>query len=173
VEAPRKAGIDIVEVLEKFHATHYVPSRMRLVINAPRPLAELRSFVESTFGSIPPKEPGPFACPSDPTPLPQDRMRMIYVTPAAERHMLRVMWSLPERQEDYAFGLTDYFSYILGHEGPGSLALVLKERGWANSVVCGRFEDLSTFSFFGAEVELTVEGLQHVDDTVRAEDVLR
>ncbi len=168
VEAPRRAGIDMVKVLEDFHEKHYVPSRMRLVINAPRPLAQLRSFVETTFGSIPAKEPGPFELPSDPTPLPEDRMRMIYVVPAAERHVVRVMWSVPERQADYTFGVCDYFSYVLGHEGPGSLALVLKTRGWANSVVCGRFEDLSTFCFFGAEVELTMEGLQHVEDVVSA-----
>ncbi len=166
LEAPRKAGIDIVKVLEDFHAAHYVPSRMKLAVCSPRPLAEVRSFIESTFGSIPSQEPVPYECPSDPTPQSKDRKRFIYVVPVSERHALRFMWALPEKSADYEYGCADYMTYVIGHEGPGSLALVIKSRGWGNSLVSGRFEMLSNFCFLGVEIELTEEGLRHIDEMV-------
>jgi len=57
-------------------------------------------------------------------------------------------------------------SHLIGHEGPGSLLSELKNRGWVNSLVAGESSGAKGFSFFGINVDLTEDGIQHTDDIV-------
>lgn len=59
-----------------------------------------------------------------------------------------------------------YVSHLIGHEGPGSLLSELKNRGWVNSLVAGESSGAKGFSFFGINVDLTEDGIQHTDDIV-------
>jgi insulysin len=55
---------------------------------------------------------------------------------------------------------------LLGHEGKGSLLSALKAKGWCNSLVSGKRNGARGFSFFSVVVDLTEEGIKHVDDIV-------
>lgn len=55
---------------------------------------------------------------------------------------------------------------MLGHEGEGSLLSALKAKGWCNSLGSGKRLSARGFQFFVVYVELTEEGLQHIDDIV-------
>lgn len=59
-----------------------------------------------------------------------------------------------------------YWSHLLGHEGKGSLLSTLKEKGWCNSLVSGKRSSARGFDFFSVYVDLTEEGIFHVDDIV-------
>lgn len=57
-------------------------------------------------------------------------------------------------------------SHLVGHEGPGSLLSALKDRGWCNMLMSGPRTPARGFAFFSVTVDLTVEGLEHVDEIV-------
>ncbi len=42
--------------------------------------------------------------------------------------------------KDYRLGALDFISFVLGHEGEGSLAFCLKKKQWATRVTVGGFE---------------------------------
>lgn len=54
----------------------------------------------------------------------------------------------------------------MGHEGPGSILSVLKARGWSNSLVAGHRPSPRGIGFFAVAVDLTEEGMDHVDEIV-------
>lgn len=54
----------------------------------------------------------------------------------------------------------------MGHEGQGSLLSALKERGWCNTLVAGARSPARGFAFFNVTVDLTIEGLDHVDEII-------
>ena len=63
----------------------------------------------------------------------------------------------------------DYFvSWLLGHEGSGSLLSYMKDKGWANSLGASDNANLEDFITFEVTVELTNKGLGAVDDVVGA-----
>ena len=59
-----------------------------------------------------------------------------------------------------------YLSHLLGHEGEGSLLSTLKTKGWCNSLVSGRRSAARGFDFFSVYVDLTEEGINHIDDII-------
>jgi insulysin len=60
-----------------------------------------------------------------------------------------------------------YLSHLFGHEGPGSLLSVLRAKSWCNSLVGGGRTTARGFGFFGVYVDLTEEGIDHIDDIVK------
>jgi insulysin len=54
----------------------------------------------------------------------------------------------------------------MGHEGPGSILSTLKARGWSNNLVAGSRPAPRGMGFFGVTVDLTEEGIKHIDDIV-------
>lgn len=58
-------------------------------------------------------------------------------------------------------------SHLLGHEGEGSLLSFLKAKGWCNSLVSGGKAGARGFCFFNVCVDLTEEGLNHIDDIIK------
>ena len=59
-----------------------------------------------------------------------------------------------------------YINMLVGHEGPGSLYSFLKDRNWCEYVTCG-YETFPGFSFFGINVGITKEAMDHIDDIVK------
>lgn len=63
----------------------------------------------------------------------------------------------------------DYFvSWLLGHEGVGSLLSYMKKKGWANSIGASDNANLSDFITFEVTVELSNKGLGAIDDVCEA-----
>lgn len=60
-----------------------------------------------------------------------------------------------------------YVSHLLGHESDGSLLSALKKAGWSDSLMAGkRTAARGSCNFFTIVVDLTEEGIQHVDDII-------
>lgn len=162
---PRQRGVDIVEVIRKFHADFYAPHMMKLVVIGAQPLAEMRAVVEGLFSAIPSKSVALPTLSNEPWSK-QYCGRVFRLVPTSTSHTVRCVWALPEAEADYRYGASAYISHCLGHESDGSLLAELKHRGWANQLMAGHFEATSQFVVFGCECDLTSQGLEHVDDVV-------
>ena len=79
---------------------------------------------------------------------------------------LTVIWSLRSFQKFYRDAPVDYFSYLLGHEGDGSLSQVLKEEGLANSLEADVEHEMRVMTTFIIQVDLTERGYKEKERVV-------
>ncbi|XP_048003633.1 insulin-degrading enzyme isoform X2 [Leguminivora glycinivorella] len=97
---------------------------------------------------------------------PELRRKRAYCLPVKDLRSLSIDFPIPDTRKHYKSGPGHYLSHLLGHEGPGSLLSELKARGWCNSLVGGTRIGARGFGFFGVQVDLTEEGVEHIDDIV-------
>jgi len=66
----------------------------------------------------------------------------------------------------------DYVSWILGHEGKGSLISYLRKKMWAVDILCGTgendFEHNSMYALMKLTIMLTDKGQEHLSDVLNA-----
>lgn len=66
----------------------------------------------------------------------------------------------------------DYVSWILGHEGKGSLISYLRKNMWAVDIICGSsengFEHNSLYALMKLTVMLTNKGQEHLPEVLNA-----
>lgn len=58
-------------------------------------------------------------------------------------------------------------SSLFGHEGSTSILTVLKKRGWSNKLSAGSKFEARGIELFDIDVDLTEEGVEHVDDIIK------
>ena len=77
---------------------------------------------------------------------------------------MQLVFPLPSMQPHFRVKPDSYVSYLLGHEGEGSLFWLLKQRGWAEALVAGT--DLSNrfAAAFAVDITLTEEGYRHIEE---------
>lgn len=54
----------------------------------------------------------------------------------------------------------------MGHESDGSILSLLKSRGWAQGLSAFASPSLQDLAFLGVSVELSEDGLRHIDEIV-------
>jgi secreted Zn-dependent insulinase-like peptidase len=59
-----------------------------------------------------------------------------------------------------------YIGHLLGHESGGSILSALKQKLWANGLSAGTYLNQADFACFTLTVELSDEGVNHVDEVV-------
>ncbi|KAL6254547.1 hypothetical protein P5V15_014600 [Pogonomyrmex californicus] len=62
---------------------------------------------------------------------------------------------------------TKYITYLLEHQGEGSLLSVLTARGWCTSLRSENFDDFNGYGSFNIHVDLTLEGSLNVFDIIK------
>eukprot|EP01135_Chromosphaera_perkinsii_P007965 Nk52_evm37s1073 gene=Nk52_evmTU37s1073 len=91
--------------------------------------------------------------------------RMYYMYPVKYTNVLQLSWVLPCMHMLYKSKPWQYIGELLGHEGPGSILMYLKEKGWATGVYAGNggegFEASSFGYIFELSITLTNEGLEN------------
>jgi insulysin len=90
----------------------------------------------------------------------------VYMYPIKDVRNLNIVFPCPDLQEYYKSSPSHYISHLMGHEGPGSILSTLKARGWSNNLVAGSRPAPRGMGFFGVTVDLTEEGIKHIDDIV-------
>lgn len=60
----------------------------------------------------------------------------------------------------------NYVSNLIGHEGPGSLHSVLREKGLCNNLSAGLSYVAPGFGFFVITVDLTEEAMNRIDEII-------
>ncbi|KAM3862520.1 insulin-degrading enzyme isoform 2-T2 [Diretmus argenteus] len=162
---PSKDGIDIRQELLQFHSTYYSSNLMGLCVLGRESLDDLTSMVVKLFGEVENKN---VPIPEFPeNPFQEEHLRQFYsVVPIKDIRNLYVTFPIPDLQKYYKSNPGHYLGHLIGHEGPGSLLSELKAKGWVNTLVGGQKEGARGFMFFIINVDLTEEGLLHVEDII-------
>ncbi|XP_068423658.1 insulin-degrading enzyme isoform X4 [Clinocottus analis] len=162
---PCKDGIDIRQELLKFHSTYYSSNLMGLCVLGRESLDDLTSMVVKLFGEVENKN---VPIPEFPEhPFQEEHLKQFYkVVPIKDIRNLYVTFPIPDLQKYYKSNPGHYLGHLIGHEGPGSLLSELKSKGWVNTLVGGQKEGARGFMFFIINVDLTEEGLLHVEDII-------
>ncbi|UJR18241.1 hypothetical protein I4U23_005141 [Adineta vaga] len=162
---PKQMGIDIRQVLIDFYEKHYSANRMSLVVLSNHSLDELQSFVVNSFKTIPNKQLIAQKYSADPY-GPTTR-KICYVEPIAEFRLMSINWVIPDYHELYYCNPGLYLSFLMSHQGKGSLFSHVKKRGFASRLLSySRTQYAPGFNFFTIEVELTIEGLKRWDEII-------
>ncbi|XP_076624911.1 insulin degrading metalloproteinase isoform X1 [Colletes latitarsis] len=162
---PKAKGINTREKLLEFYEKYYSANIMSLCIYGKESLDELEKMTVEFFSQVKNKEvdlPVYLEHPFD-----EEHFRTKwYIVPIKDTRHLDITFPLPDLREHYKAAPAYYILYLLGHEGEGSLLSLLKSKGWCNLLASSKRLGARGFCFFNLIVDLTEEGIQHVDDII-------
>ncbi|XP_064386894.1 nardilysin-like isoform X2 [Halichondria panicea] len=164
---PRKNGVDLHKALNTYYKRHYSSHYMTVVVMSCYPLDTLEQWTRQSFSAVPHN--------GLEVPLMSDNKdvfdeatfaRLYKVIPVKDTHKLRLTWALPPLMEHYGSKPVEYLSWLLGHEGEGSVYAELKKRNLATALVAGNsgsgYEWNTAFSLFTCDITLTDQGLESI-----------
>ncbi|MDN3651640.1 insulinase family protein [Thalassotalea ponticola] len=156
---------DLKDEVSDFFTQHYRANRMTLVLEGPQSLDELSALVVEKFSDIAAGngEKPPI---TEPLYLPEHLGIHIAIRPLKQERKLILSFALPGIDKDYRFKPASYLAYLLGHEGPGSILSILKDKQWALGLSAGGGINGSNFKDFNISVRLTEAGQEHTDDII-------
>ncbi|VTJ59018.1 Hypothetical predicted protein [Marmota monax] len=163
---PKKNNIDTHARLREFWMHYYSAHYMTLVVQSKETLDTLENWVTEIFSQIPNNGlPKPnFGHLTDPFDTPAFN-KLYRVVPIRKIHALTITWALPPQQQHYRVKPLHYISWLVGHEGKGSILSYLRKKCWALALFGGNgetgFEQNSTYSVFSISITLTDEGYEH------------
>lgn len=154
------------QTLKAWYYQNYSANLMHLIIYSPLPIDRLTHLAVSNFQDIVNIDAQPDAHDS-PMLANENLGSLIYIEPIQDVRKLTILWELPQRftcmqdsQPDLLIG------HVLGHEGPESLLAQLKREKLAEKIKTG-VDKLSVSKWvFQMEIELTEEGVRHVNDVI-------
>lgn len=164
-ERPAAEGVNVRDELIRFHGRWYSANIMCLAVYGRETLDELEALVLEKFEGIVDKAVEVPVWPAHPF-LAEHRGTRLSVVPVKDTRGLTIAFPTGDLEQFYKSGPERYISHLMGHEGAGSLLSELKQRGWCNSLMAGHSTAARGFGFFEVTVDLTQDGLAHVDDIV-------
>uniref|UniRef100_A0A1B6BXU5 Nardilysin n=1 Tax=Clastoptera arizonana TaxID=38151 RepID=A0A1B6BXU5_9HEMI len=167
-------GIDDNELHESVHEfkkRHYSAHRMTLAIQARLPMKTLEDWVIECFSSIPSNElPADNFKTSSEYFLTEKFCKLYTVEPVKDQNSVRLTWVLPPIVDLYKSKPLNYISWLIGHEGKGSLSSYLQKNLWALEVgaSCGEdgAEQNSLYTLFSITIYLTTLGLSNLSQVL-------
>ena len=160
-----RPGSSIRQELIDFYRRHYSANLMTLVVLGKEPLPTLKQWVSEKFSAIENREAKPLAI-TEPLFTEQQLPAMIKIVPVKDDQRLSLSFPLPPLLAHYRTKPLSLISFQLGHEGPGSLLSLLKQRGWADSLWAGVSADGRDNTLFTVAIGLTKAGLQQTDTII-------
>lgn len=154
------------ETLKKWYADHYSANIMRLMLVSNLSLDELVKLTVQDFGGISNGEKKPYV-PKAPLSNPEMEGKFVYIEPIKNVRTLSIIWDLPPEFWSMKETRPDrLICHILGHEGNESLLAELKREKLAESLQCSSYDIGGENLVFFISIDLTDEGLKHVDHVV-------
>ncbi|NXE51569.1 NRDC protein, partial [Casuarius casuarius] len=90
--------------------------------------------------------------------------KLYRVIPVRNIHLLHITWALPPQERNYRVKPLHCISWLVGHEGKGSILSFLRKKFWAVALSGGNaetgFEQNSSYSIFSISITLTGEGYE-------------
>ncbi|KAM9365124.1 nardilysin b isoform 2-T3 [Pholidichthys leucotaenia] len=163
---PREKQINAYQRLRDFWKRYYSAQYMTLALQSKESLDTLEQWVREIFIKIPNNgEPGPdFSHLQQPFDTPAFN-KLYRVVPVRKVHALTISWPLPPQGKHYRVKPLHYISWLVGHEGTGSILSLLRKKCWALALFGGNsengFDQNSTYSIFSISITLTDEGYQN------------
>ncbi|XP_061158123.1 nardilysin-like isoform X2 [Syngnathus typhle] len=165
-QEPKKKNINIYERLREFWERHYSAHYMTLAVQSREKLDTLEMWVREIFSKVPNNGlPKPdFSDMRDPFDM-SSFNKLYRVVPVRKVHSLNITWALPPQEKHYRVKPLHYISWLIGHEGPGSILSMLRRKCWALDLFGGNsesgFDQNTTYSIFSISITLTDEGFQN------------
>lgn len=166
---------ELYRAVHEFRKRHYSSHRMYVCLQARRSLDELQSLVERYFLGIHNNGlPGDdFSAFNDTNVFGDSFFSQIYYVKAKQEiNKLDITWVMPSITKRYKTKPDEFVSFIIGHEGAGSLCSYLRKQLLALDVHAGTefsgFENNSMYALFGISISLTEKGLENLNDIIEA-----
>ncbi|WP_448210887.1 insulinase family protein [Colwellia sp. MEBiC06753] len=151
--------------LLNYFKQHYCASRMTLAIEGPHQLAVLKDLAHQYFEAIPSSnEVKPQL--TEPLYLPEHLAQELWVNPVKNDKQLIISFALPAIDQYYRHKPESVITYLLGHEGKGSILSYLKKQQWALGLTAGAGINGSNFKDFNVSISLTEQGEKHIEDII-------
>ncbi|XP_074609078.1 nardilysin-like isoform X1 [Acropora palmata] len=164
---PEEKGVDVKTSLRDFQQRMYSAQFMTLAVISEEPLDDLEKMVCESFSQIPNNKMTKPSFHEFINPFDHAKFhKLCKMVPVKDVNQLEVTWVLPPQQQNYRVKPMHYVSWLMGHEGPGSILSFLIKRSWATSLLCGNgesgWEYNTSYSLFPCLISLTDEGMNHV-----------
>ncbi|XP_061636390.1 nardilysin-like isoform X1 [Phyllopteryx taeniolatus] len=163
---PRERGIDTYRRLRQFWRRFYSAHYMTLAVQSKETLVTLEQWVREIFVHIPNNAEPAVDFSHLPRPFDTPAFNKLYrVVPVRKVHALTVSWALPPQGKHYRVKPLHYISWLIGHEGSGSILSLLRRKCWALALFGGNsetgFDQNTTYSVFSVSITLTDEGFRN------------
>ncbi|XP_039282845.1 insulin-degrading enzyme isoform X2 [Nilaparvata lugens] len=166
VRLPKEQGIDIREELLKFHSKWYSSNIMSLCVLGKDDLDTLEKLVVDLFSATENKHVEVAEWLDHPY-GPDQLKSKGFIVPVKDLRNLNILFPIPDLTEHYKASPGGFLTHLIGHEGSGSLLSALKAAGWCSNLSCGVRTPANGFAFFSISVDLTEDGIEHVDDIIK------
>jgi secreted Zn-dependent insulinase-like peptidase len=152
---------ELRKALVAFYHQYYSARNMRLVVVGRETISQLRAMVTPLFSAI---VDFPVVIPPSYLSLfPEGLLpASVAIKPTTETRSVSYNFPVPKNNYWMKKPLS-YISFILGHESQGSLAWLLKEQGWAESLSTGQGVGWREGDTFSVSIGLTPKGLKNID----------
>jgi len=155
----------IRDEVEEFFNCHYRANYMTLALEGPQSIKELTALAEEKFSPIKSTE-HPQKKITEPLYLPENLAIRINVMPVRNDRKLIISFAMPSIDNLYRHKPESILSYLLGHEGKGSILSLLKQQQWAMALTAGSGINGSNFKDFNISLSLTEQGEQHINQII-------
>ncbi|XP_070816249.1 nardilysin b [Chaetodon trifascialis] len=168
---PREKQINTYQRLRHFWKRYYSAHYMTLAVQSKETLDTLEQWVREIFIKVPNNgEPrADFSHLQQPFDTP-DFNKLYRVVPVRKVHALTISWAVPPQGKHYRVKPLHYISWLIGHEGTGSILSLLRKRCWALALFGGNsetgFDQNTTYSIFSISITLTDQGYQNFHQVV-------
>ncbi|TKB44078.1 insulinase family protein [Thalassotalea mangrovi] len=160
-----KPGFTLQQAVADFYHQHYHAQLMTLAVESPHPVAVSESWTKKYFTDIASNSKLKPVI-AEPLYLPEHLALTLSITPHQLQHKLVISFALPGLDPFYENKPVSYLSYLLGHEGPGSILSYLKKRNWALSLTSGGGVNGSNFKDFNISIRLTEKGIKYQHEII-------
>ncbi|XP_076582903.1 nardilysin b [Chaetodon auriga] len=168
---PREKQINTYQRLRHFWRRYYSAHYMTLAVQSKETLDTLEQWVREIFIKVPNNgEPrADFSHLQQPFDTP-DFNKLYRVVPVRKVHALTISWAVPPQGKHYRVKPLHYISWLIGHEGTGSILSLLRRKCWALALFGGNsetgFDQNTTYSIFSISITLTDQGYQNFHQVV-------
>ncbi|XP_056131891.1 nardilysin b [Lampris incognitus] len=163
---PKEKQINTYQHLRDFWKRYYSAHYMTLAVQSKETLDTLEEWVREIFIKVPNNgEPRPdFSHLQQPFDTPAFN-KLYRVVPVRKVHALTISWAVPPQGQHYKVKPLHYISWLIGHEGTGSILSLLRKKCWALALFGGNsetgFDQNTTYSIFSISITLTNEGFHN------------
>ncbi|MCZ2723360.1 insulinase family protein [Marinomonas sp. 15G1-11] len=163
-----RPNLDLQAQLRLLFDTYYKANNMALTLISKLPIERLEALTNTYFQNIK-GQPTKIIDTTPQQPLTLNNTPSVqFIEPIADIQKIQFYFPIPTQQEKYKSKPAQYLTYILGHEGAGSLLSYLKQQDWANALGASTGTPFGKEQLFSLSIRLTDSGLEHIDEVVKA-----
>lgn len=140
---------------------------MKLAVLGSEPLDQLQAWVNEFFSKVLNRHLERLRWDNVPAQTEEELCLQTFAKPVSDQRMLEISFPYPDEEELYASQPGRYISYLIGHEGSGSILSHLKSKNWATGLVAGLHTVCPGTSFFSIKVHLTTAGLKEYQAVIK------